>query len=224
MAQSEPASRPAVTRVYVIRHAESEANAGGYFASHSDSPLTERGRQQVKALVEALGAATLDAVFSSDLSRAVHTVTPIADARGLAVSQTQLLRERNMGQLTGMSFDAAKTAFPDVWRRLVARDPTVVPPGGESQIDLGDRVRRALEEILPKHRGQSVLIGSHGGTIHHLVRQLLGVTGHEAGFWLAVSNASVTRVDLTDLPAGGFAPRLIYANRVVETEDEPLFV
>jgi broad specificity phosphatase PhoE len=225
MAPSEGESprRPVVTTVFVIRHAESAANAGNYFASQSDSPLSERGVEQARALVEAFATATIHAVYSSDLSRALHTVEPLAHARSLVVTKTPLLRERNMGQLTGMTFDAVKTELPEIWARLVARDPNVVPPGGESHIDLGDRVRRVLEEIVPRHRGKNIVIGSHGGTIHHLVRQLLGVHGFDLAFWLHVANASVTRIDLTETVSGAIAPRLTYANRVLPTAIEPIF-
>jgi len=212
-----------VTTVFVIRHAESAANAGNYFASQSDSPLSERGVEQARALFDAFASATIHAVYSSDLSRAVHTVEPLARARALTVTQTPLLRERNMGDLTGMTFDAVKTELPELWSRLVARDPSVVPPGGESHFDLGDRVRRVLEEIMPRHRGESIVIGSHGGTIHHLVRQLLGVHGFDLAFWLHVGNASVTRVDITETASGGIAPRLTYANRMLPSAGEPIF-
>ena len=216
------AARPVVTTVYVVRHAESAANAGNYFASQSDSPLSDKGREQVVRMVRAFERITIHAVYSSDLSRAKDTVAPLAASRGLEVRAFDALRERSMGDLTGMTFDAVKTSLPEVWSRLVARDHTLVPPGGESQIDLGHRVRRVLAEIVPGHRGESIVIGSHGGTIHHIVRQLLGVHDHALEFWLAVGNASVTRIDLTEIAPGTIVPRLSYVNRMVVTEEDIL--
>lgn len=205
----------------VIRHAESEANAGGYFASQSDSGLTELGQRQAAALAAALRNAPIHAVYSSDLSRARLTVAPIAAARGLAVVETPVLRERAMGEFTGMTFEDARDRYPEVWTKLVARDPYVAPPGGESHADLAARVRPFLRELVTRHTGQNVVLGSHGGTIHHLVRQLIGVHDLDLGFWLAVDNASVTRVDLTEPAPGVVTARLAYVNRVVSLEGRP---
>jgi probable phosphoglycerate mutase len=213
---------PRTTTFLLVRHAESAANAGAYFGSQSDSPLSALGVVQARALAEALAGAAIDAVYSSDLSRARDTVAAIAAARGLAVHETPLLRERHMGELTGQSFDDVRSRYPEVWVRLAARDPHVVPPGGESQHDLAARVARFLDGLPARHRGQVVLIGSHGGTIHHLVRQLIGIHDLSVPFWLAVENASVTRVDLTEPAPGVLAPRLTYVNRVLPFGDEPL--
>lgn len=215
-------SRPVVSTIYVVRHAESDANAGHYFASQSDSKVSPRGREQVERLVRAFAKTRVHAVYSSDLSRAFDTVEPIARERGLAVRTDEGLRERHMGRLTGMTFDEVKAQMPEVWHRLVARDPRLRPPDGESQYDLGERVKKTLARIVPNHRGESIVIGSHGVTINHIVRQLLGVYDLEVGFWIAVNNASVTRIDVTETVHGAIAPRLVFANMVFDDDDAGL--
>lgn len=216
-------AQPITTTWLVVRHAESTANAGAYFASQSDSPLSERGEQQTLALAAALASITIDAVFSSDLSRARRTVEPLASARGLPVVTREDLRERAMGELTGLTFEEAKRRHPDVWAKLVARDPHVAPPGGESHVALGARVRAALSEIGARHRGRTILIGSHGGTIHHVVRQLIGIHDLDAPPWLSVDNASVTRVDVVEPAEGVVLPRLAYLNRIAHGDGRTPF-
>ena len=208
-------SNPRATTFLVVRHAESVANAEGYFGSQSDSPLSALGEAQAAALARALSKAPIDAVYSSDLSRARRTVEAIAAQQGLAIHETPLLRERSMGELTRMTFAAAQEKHPEVWARLVARDPHVAPPGGETHIELAARVARFLAETTPLHRGATVLIASHGGTIHHLVRQLLGVHDLALTFAMHVENASVSRVDLLERAGAPSVPRLLYVNRVV---------
>jgi broad specificity phosphatase PhoE len=207
---------PLTTSVFVIRHAESVANAGSYFASQSDSPLTELGVEQAKRLAEGMAAVSLHAIYSSDLSRAHHTIEPLAGKKRLPVVQTSMLRERHMGELTGMTFEAAKAKYPDVWARLVARDPMLRPPGGESHVDVGDRVRRLLDGLHREHRGCSFALASHGGTIHHILRQLMGIHDLAMPLWLSVDNASVSRVDLVEPATGVLLPRLVYVNRTFE--------
>jgi probable phosphoglycerate mutase len=206
----------------LVRHAESEANASQTFGSQSDTPLTERGRLQSMRLSAALAHVRIDYVYSSDLSRARDTVAPIAHARGLKVIERAAFRERSVGALTGLSFEQAKERYPEAWKMLVTRDPEGRPAGGESLRDLQERLARALDEMIRAHTGQTVLIGSHGGAIVMMTRYLLGVREIESPMTFAVSNASVTRIDL--IASGATViPRLVYSNRVVPLEDEPYF-
>lgn len=213
---------PGTTTILLVRHAESAANAQQMFGSQSDTPLTPRGHLQSSRLSAALANVRVDHVYSSDLSRARDTVRPIAASRGLDVVERAAFRERSVGELTGLSFDLAKERYPDAWKVLVTRDPDGRPPGGESLRDLQGRLAHALDEVIRAHEGRAVLIGSHGGAIVMMTRYLLGVRELEVPMAFAVSNASVTRIDL--VPAGaGVMPRLVYANRVAPLEDEPHF-
>lgn len=205
---------PHVTSFFIVRHAESVANAGGYFGSQSDSPLSPLGEAQAASLARALSKARIDAIYASDLSRARRTIEAIAAQRALPIHETALLRERSMGELTGMTFADAAAKHPEVWTRLLARDPHVAPPGGETHVELAARVTRFLAEASALHRGRTVLVASHGGTIHHLVRQLLGVHDLALTFAMHVENASVSRVDLLARPGEPIVPRLLYVNRV----------
>lgn len=221
MASDEATSpTPKATTLLLVRHAESEANSGAYFGSQSDSPLSARGRRQAHVLAEALRELRIHAVYASDLSRAVDTVRAVADARGLPVQTTPLLRERGVGVLTGVTFDDAKKHHPEVWAKLLSRDPDFVIPGGESQRMLAERVASFLEPLGARHPGETVVVASHGGTIHHLARQLMGIADLAAPPWIAVENASVTRFDLVDV-AGKRTPKLAYLNRIFHDDGRP---
>lgn len=212
-----------ITTFLLVRHAESEANAAAYFGSQRDVPLSERGRAQVTALTHALSGLQIDAVLSSDLSRALDTVAPLAAERGLTVITTPRLRERAMGVFTGMSFDDARAQYPEVWKALVARDPFIAPEGGESHHALYQRMASVLDELYAQHRGQAVLIGSHGVAIHHMLRHLLGLEDIALPLWTAVDNASVSRIDIYEREGGQRSPRLVYANRLSPGTDQQAF-
>lgn len=218
---SEKKHDTVITSFLLVRHAESTANAGAYFGSQSDAQLSEKGRLQVDALVKALRGVPIDAVYSSDLSRARDTVAPLALERRLPLVTTPRLREREMGVLTGLTFEEAKARHPQLWRDLLARTPAAAPPGGESHIALYERVSAILDELAKKHPGRVVLIGSHGVAINHMLRHLMGVRDPNLPLWFSVDNASVSRIDLhrrQDVEA----PRLTYANRVAPPEGTPL--
>jgi broad specificity phosphatase PhoE len=87
--------------VLLVRHAESEANAaGGALDQAEASQLTSAGRAQALALQGAFRETRIDAVFSSDLVRAVDTVAPLAGTLGLGMKKTPLLREPRSGRRT----------------------------------------------------------------------------------------------------------------------------
>lgn len=215
-------SEHTTTTILLVRHAESEANAAQMFGSQLDSKLTERGLQQRDVLCNALANVRVEHVFSSDLSRARDTVRPIAESRGLVLAERVAFRERSVGELMGLSFREARERYPEAWLALVKRDPEVRPPGGESLLDLQERVGGALEAVIAECRGSSVVIGSHGVAIYAMVRYLVGLRDPRAPLVLSVNNASVTRIDLVE-HEGVVAPRLVYANRIAPGPSEGVF-
>ena len=96
---SEPAT------FYLVRHGESEANAARRFAGQSDSPLTARGRRQAKTVAKELAKVKFDKVVSSDLSRTRDTAEIIARAQGVPVEIVPELREIDVGDRTGQTFE-----------------------------------------------------------------------------------------------------------------------
>src|ERR1700692_3285815 len=84
---SKPGTRnmPFTTHVVIIRHGQSQGNAEGRFGGHTDTPLSARGRKQAAATASALASEKFDAVYSSDLPRAIETATPLANRVGIAL-------------------------------------------------------------------------------------------------------------------------------------------
>lgn len=211
---SEKKSEPSVTTFLLVRHAESEANAGAYFGSQQDVKLNEKGRRQVEVLTRTLAGTPLSAIYSSDLSRAIDTVTPLAQLHGISITKTPRLRERAMGILTGLSFEEVRTQYPELWRDLVERTPQAAPPGGESHDTLFQRVSSFLKELTEKHHGETLLISSHGVAINHMLRHLLGLQDHSKDLWFTIENTSVSRVEIHHYHNKKDASRILYINRV----------
>lgn len=157
------------TALYLVRHAESEANALGRFAGRMDSPLTETGRRQAEAVAEFLSDVNFDRVISSDLSRARDTAAAIARRQGLAVESMEDLREIDVGDAEGRLFEDLRTR-PD-W----TPDGFVQWPRGESLDQAYQRVRRAVDRIVRESPGKTVCIVGHGGTTRILVSHFMGL-------------------------------------------------
>ena len=95
------------TRILLVRHGQSQGNAERRFGGHSPTPLSELGFKQAEATARALAVEKVTAVYSSDLLRAVQTAEPLARATGLEVNRTNALRERSVGRMEGLTFEAA---------------------------------------------------------------------------------------------------------------------
>lgn len=169
-----------------MRHGESEGNAARIFTGHIDSPLTETGRRQARIVADALATVKLDRVLSSDLSRARDTAVAIAEPHGLAVETFPELREIDLGEMAGRSFDDAH-AHPD-WNE----DGFVVWPGGESLDAVFDRAFGLLARVIAESPGKTIVVVGHGGVTRILVSHFLGLLPklHRT----RAVNANITRV------------------------------
>ncbi|MDB4929524.1 MAG: Phosphoglycerate mutase [Myxococcaceae bacterium] len=177
----------------LVRHGESEGNAGRMFTGHGPSPLTALGERQAEALGAALAPSAPSVIYSSDLPRALSTAAPLAARTGLAVVADHRLRERDMGAFVGVRFEVLEAEQPEAWRALLARDPEFTPPEGESHRRCAARMSAAVDDILARHATGTVVVVSHGVAIHHALRHLLGA--NDAGLILATENCGVHRLE-----------------------------
>jgi alpha-ribazole phosphatase/probable phosphoglycerate mutase len=157
------------TTFYFVRHGESEGNAARVFTGQTDSPLTARGRQQAAAVAEELAKVKFDRIISSDLSRTRDTAELIAKRRGIPVEIVPELREINVGDRTGTSFDETR-GLPN-WND----DGFVAWPGGETLDQVLTRTLGAIGRLTRESRGKTILVVGHGGVNRILLSHFLGI-------------------------------------------------
>jgi len=163
------------TRLLVVRHGETEANAQGRYMGQEDSPITVVGRQQVKAVSARLAAAPIEEIYASDLPRAARTAEAIAEAVGLPVRFERRLREQDVGILMGLTVEEARVAYPAVFRELDALRSDYVIRDGESACQVRDRVAAFVDDVVSRHPNRNVLAVAHGGIARALIWHLLDV-------------------------------------------------
>ena len=187
-----------VTKLYLIRHGQSAGNAEGRFGGHSPTPLSELGFQQARMTAEVLCREGINAIYASDLLRAVQSAEPLAKLTGLEINATPDLRERNVGVLQGLTFDESKEAYPDDFYALVNRRVHHVITNGESYSQLLDRSSSKLKEILSNHVGERVAIFSHTGVLCFLSLFLLGAIRRDTKQtpWIVTSNCGINRFEI----------------------------
>jgi broad specificity phosphatase PhoE len=156
-----------VTKIHLARHGETDWNRELRWQGHSDPPLSDRGREQARALAEALAQTSFAAVYSSDLSRATETAEIVASKLNLPVRVDPALREIDVGSWEGRTLAELEDRFPEAVRRWEERGEHGWE-GGESHEEMAARVRGAIRSIAARHAGDDVLVVSHGGPIRAL--------------------------------------------------------
>ena len=163
----------------LVRHGQSEWNLKNLFTGWKDPDLTELGVTEAKEAGRKLKAQglTFDVAFTSDLTRAQHTLKLMLaeiGQTGLPTTKDLALNERDYGDLSGLNKDDARKKWGEdqvlIWRRSY----DVPPPGGES---LKDTLARTLpyyvQEILPcVLRGERTLVVAHGNSLRALIMVL----------------------------------------------------
>lgn len=154
-----------MTRLIIVRHGYSVTNAANRFTGQTDVALTDEGRAQAERVADYLvPRERIDAIFSSDLSRAIDTARPTAERLGLEINLDPALRELAMGVWEGMLFDDVNRFYAEdvAQRKKNIHHPC---PGGESTAQMFARIKKALFEIAAAHEGKTVMIVTHGGAV-----------------------------------------------------------
>ncbi|KAL8117598.1 phosphoglycerate mutase-like protein 4 isoform X1 [Apium graveolens] len=157
--------------IIVIRHGETEWNANGRIQGHLEVGLNDNGRLQSAAVAERLSKEPkVSAIYSSDLRRALDTAEIIATScGGLEVIKDPALRERHSGDLQGIVRHEAAMINPKAHKASLSRcKDQEIPGGGESINQLNQRCTSCLQSIGDKHRGERVVVVTHGGVMRAL--------------------------------------------------------
>lgn len=143
--------------IYFARHGETVWNAENKICGMTDSPLTEKGRQQARELGRKVreSGVQIDEILYSPLSRAADTAKAVAEAIGLPARCEPRLREQCFGKYEGTPRDGAefrlsKTHFADRY------------DGGESMMQLAQRIYNLLDE-LRQDENKTYLLVAHNG-------------------------------------------------------------
>lgn len=189
------------TQILFIRHGETDWNRDKRIQGHLDIPLAQSGVEQAQRLgARFAGAARdgqrLDAILSSDLTRARQTAQPVADALGLAVWPAPGLRERLYGGFQGLDIDGIAARFPREYARWMTHDPEFAPPDGESHVEFYHRVLHALEPVIAAYPDGRVACVTHGGVLDCVYRFARGIALDVRRDW-PLLNASVNVVDFS---------------------------
>jgi probable phosphoglycerate mutase len=181
------------TRIIAVRHGETAWNVDTRIQGHLDIALNDTGQWQARQVARALAAEPLTAVYSSDLRRAHATAHAIAQASGAPLVPEPGLRERSFGALEGRTFAEIETELPEQARRWRQRDPHFAPEGGETLVQLRERIAATTHRLAAQHSGGLIVLVAHGGVLDVLYRLATGQELQAPRTW-QLANASINRL------------------------------
>lgn len=160
--------------LYLVRHGETEFNTKNLVQGHVDSPLTEKGINQAKDKGEEFKNITFDAVFASDLSRAINTAEIIKLDRELVIESSEMLREKNYGRFDGRHSSIFSSAIKEKLAQIEKLTEEQVwtfkvDDNEESYEEALSRFILKLREISLAYLGKTVLVVSHGGVLRNFL-------------------------------------------------------
>ena len=154
-----------MTTIYLIRHGQAEGNLYRRCHSWHNGLLTLKGREQVKALEKRFEGIQFDAVYSSDLYRAMSTAGAIYRPRGLALRIDPGLREIGAGVWEDVPWGQLLHDHRDSLTAFLGCGDGWSVEGCETFPQVRARMDRAIRRIAAAHPGQTVAVVSHGCAI-----------------------------------------------------------
>jgi glucosyl-3-phosphoglycerate phosphatase len=190
-------------RLLLVRHGQSEWNAGRVLQGQADVPLSEIGRAQAAALAPVIAALGPDRAVTSDLIRASATANILGHPKA---RHEPALREINVGVWEGRPIPELIVEDPDAyagWRAGTHR-----PEGGEDWPGFVARIRAAILLDCAAAPARTLLVVCHGGVIRAAMEAFLGLPPRSV---LPVAPASLTVLGLA--PSGPDARLELYNYR-----------
>lgn len=188
-------------KIYFIRHGETVWNTLKIFQGSSNSPLTEKGREQAKKLGEKLKNTEFTNFYSSPMGRTIETSQLIIGDRDIKIEFIEEFKEISVGRMEGVPREKFEKDFPEQYHNFFFNpkdyDPT--PFDGETYPHLLERVQIGLNKIIQNHEKDDIVaVVSHGVTLKAIFKIIKNMSFEELGEAPVPKNTSLSIVDYTD--------------------------
>ncbi len=164
-----------MTLFTLVRHGQTDWNIARRYQGQKDIPLNEEGIRQAQQLASVLAGQSFDAIFSSDLRRALQTAEILRQGRTIPLRTDIRLREICFGEWEGEVFSEMYAKYPEKFAESRANPAIVMAPGGESVAEVAQRTTAFADEISTLYPLGKVLVVTHGMALATLVCRASGL-------------------------------------------------
>lgn len=152
-------------KFYIMRHAVTDWNQARRLQGHSDIPLNKDGIAQAQKAQEHIIPLNPPLIFTSDLKRAVETAI-YASQNSAPIFSSKALREAHLGEAEGLTALEIQEKFgQDLWDQWISLDPKHMNtsfPGGETKLEVIERIKNFLLKTISEEQKNNLLFISHG--------------------------------------------------------------
>ena len=183
-----------MSRLILVRHGKTKLHHADRFWGKTDVTLSNTGIRQAEQLRDRLATEKINAIYTSQLSRARVTAEIIAAKHGVKTQSCSELVEMNFGYVEGLTFQEIEKLHPKLAEELNDWNARPNFPGGESFDNLDSRVQSFLPRLKKHKEKETVLIVAHGGTLRLIICHLLRI---DAKHWrkIRIDRASLSIID-----------------------------
>ena len=198
-----------MTKIYLIRHGEAEGNVYRVWQGVTNGGISSRGVLQIEALSERFKDIQLDAIYSSDLVRAVKTANAVNKYHNLKIRTDKRLREINCGEWEGKPFGNVAFYYPQETAYFNNDPDKWVVTGAEKYSDVQQRMFDVLNEIAKDYPDKTVAVFSHGMAIRSLLAYINGIRSEEI---YKLPHGDNTCVSYIEYESGNFSIKYLNDN------------
>ncbi len=182
-----------ITRLFLIRHGETNLNPDNRYLGKTDVSLNNKGIVQAELMKKLVKNLSIDVFFTSPLKRAKETCGIILGDKNMPIKIRSELSEINFGLWEGLTYDEVKAKYSNQLEKW-ERNPLVNKPfQGETMTEVLNRVSAFYNEILDSYRGKAIAIVSSGGALNILLCFLFGIKP-KALWQFSLSTSSLSEI------------------------------
>lgn len=187
-----------MTRLVIVRHAESDLNLQKRIQGQIDSVLTPKGVAQARKLAARIKNFKVDKIYSSDLGRAYSTTVEITRHWKVKIIRDPKLREINLGDWEGMTPKEVDELYDKGYQKWLKKPSKCLIPKSENLADFRKRIAGRVREIAQANEGKTVLLVTHGGAITALMAEWLKADFDTLLLNLHIENTSLLFAEFTE--------------------------
>jgi probable phosphoglycerate mutase len=169
------------TSIYLVRHGQTAWNKEEIFRGRTEVPLNGIGMREAELAGGYLKDKEIHVIYSSPLSRAWQTAQKIARSHSLEVQPLDGIIDMSFGRWEGHSLQEIQKNDGELYRQWREEPHLVRIPGGESLDEVRIRTMAALDEVIQKHPGKTLVLITHRVVNKVLICGILGLDNSH--FW-----------------------------------------
>ena len=184
-----------MTHLIITRHGYSEYNETRMYTGQVDVALTDLGLRQAARTAEYVAETyKIDAIYSSDLKRAMSTAIPLSEKLGIPVIKEPLIKEIYGGLWENKLMPEIDKLYHEDYQVYKTTIGLARCTGGESLAELQERALKGMKKIAEDNDGKTVFVATHGGVLLALISAWMGLPLAKMHETPPATNSSITEV------------------------------